>query len=76
MPGNSRLRNGCVMCGRALQWIPVLFIVTVIVWSYYAYVVQLCVCKYIPMITTSESSELISFFNLTCSFCGDNSSER
>lgn len=38
----SWCRSGCILCGRVLQWIPVLFIVTVLVWSYYAYIVQLC----------------------------------
>jgi len=34
--------NSCIKCGEALKWIPVLFIVSVLAWSYYAYVIQLC----------------------------------
>ncbi len=32
----------CGLCIRITKWLPVVFILAVIAWSYYAFVVQLC----------------------------------
>ena len=41
-PSFSRqLRNRCSLCIRVFKWLPVLFIVSVLCWGYYAYVIQL-----------------------------------
>uniref|UniRef100_A0A1A8H8D8 Palmitoyltransferase n=1 Tax=Nothobranchius korthausae TaxID=1143690 RepID=A0A1A8H8D8_9TELE len=46
-------------CKRALNWIPVLFINLVVAWSYYAYVVELCV--YTIPINAERISYLVIF---------------
>jgi len=40
------LRASRMCCFEALKSIPVLFILSIVAWSYYAYVVQMCFCKF------------------------------
>ncbi|XP_044765045.1 palmitoyltransferase ZDHHC2 [Coccinella septempunctata] len=43
MPLASQNTKGpCFWCIKVMKWVPVLFIMTIVAWSYYAYVIQLC----------------------------------
>ncbi len=39
------LRSSRTFCFEVLKFIPVGFILAIVAWSYYAYVVQMCICK-------------------------------
>ncbi|XP_057179149.1 palmitoyltransferase ZDHHC20-B isoform X2 [Triplophysa rosa] len=49
-------------CQRGLAWIPVIFIALVVCWSYYAYVVQLCL---ITITSTGEKIIYLVVFHLS-----------
>jgi hypothetical protein len=52
------LRSSRTCCFETLKSIPVLFILAIVGWSYYAYVVQMCICKK-PTIESVLSIDLL-----------------
>ncbi|XP_015114303.1 palmitoyltransferase ZDHHC15B isoform X2 [Diachasma alloeum] len=55
-------QNGsCWWCVRAFKWIPVIFILTIVFWSYYAYVVQLC---YYTIESNVQKAFYLFFFHI------------
>ncbi|XP_011335754.1 palmitoyltransferase ZDHHC15B isoform X5 [Ooceraea biroi] len=55
-------QNGsCWWCVKAVKWIPVLFILTIVAWSYYAYVVQLC---YYTIDSYAQKAIYLLFFHI------------
>ncbi|XP_018326991.1 palmitoyltransferase ZDHHC15B isoform X2 [Agrilus planipennis] len=63
IPRNDRFNKGpCFWCLKAIKWVPVLFIVTIILWSYYAYVVQLCI---FTISSTAERTIYLILYHIT-----------
>jgi palmitoyltransferase len=56
------LRSTRTCCFETLKSIPVVFILGIVAWSYYAYVVHMCICMFEFII---EDFNIISFFIVT-----------
>ncbi|KAG8136882.1 hypothetical protein E2320_005434 [Naja naja] len=54
-------------CQRVLAWVPVVFIALVVAWSYYAYVVELCVFPvfYKSLVNLHSEQTHLCFYHLT-----------
>ncbi|XP_075165209.1 palmitoyltransferase ZDHHC20-B isoform X2 [Haematobia irritans] len=63
MSNYERKKTPCTGCMQAIKWIPVIFIGSVIAWSYYAYVVELCV---LAIESTFEKIVFLIFYHLIC----------
>ncbi|XP_030380528.1 palmitoyltransferase ZDHHC15B isoform X2 [Scaptodrosophila lebanonensis] len=59
---HGRRKTPCSCCMSVFKWIPVLFITAVIGWSYYAYVVQLCILGMENRVTMAV---FLLFYHLT-----------
>lgn len=60
LPGTEN-RGSCFWCLKAVKWIPVLFISIIVGWSYYAYVIQLCL---VTVESTIEKILYLVFYHL------------
>ncbi|XP_014357163.2 palmitoyltransferase ZDHHC15B isoform X1 [Papilio machaon] len=73
---NNRLSSprsfGCcrtcnMWCWRAFKWLPVILVVSIITWSYYAYVIQLCI--FTIESTVQKTIYLLVYHILLIMFC-------
>ncbi|XP_013147623.1 PREDICTED: palmitoyltransferase ZDHHC15 isoform X3 [Papilio polytes] len=73
---NNRLSSprsfGCcrtcnMWCWRAFKWLPVILVVSIITWSYYAYVIQLCI--FTLESTVQKTIYLLVYHILLIMFC-------
>ncbi|XP_018795849.1 PREDICTED: palmitoyltransferase ZDHHC15 isoform X1 [Bactrocera latifrons] len=61
--GESKKSTALGSCMAALKWIPVIFIAAVIAWSYYAYVVSLCL---LSIENVFEQIVFLIFYHIIC----------
>lgn len=65
--GHSRRgcgRQTCQMCIAGAKWLPVLLIMAIVSWSYYAYIVHLCVFTVLNEAGTIEAIILATIYHL------------
>lgn len=55
----QKQQTPCLVVIKCVKFIPVLFILAIFVWSYYAYVFQLCVCKLFSIIESKIGCGLL-----------------
>ena len=56
------------VCLAIIRWAPVVFITAVIVWSYYAYVLQMCICEYYVINSYDSESDNEKLIDLSVRF--------
>ena len=59
----------CWWCVKAIKWIPVILILSIVFWSYYVYVVPLCYCEFSSLSVTSASLALVYFLLIGFLLC-------
>ena len=57
-------RQSCQMCIAGAKWLPVVLIMAIVTWSYYAYIVHLCVLTVLNETGTVEAVILVIIYHL------------